>query len=755
MTIKNCEVWVCNKQYTNPEQLSCFHSFCAACISQLEDHGSGVVTCPRCEFEGPSQKQSDAVIRVLLGIMKGGVELCEDHHDQPYTSFCQICECVLCDKCRTDKHKGCVSVQAVRDDNIDEIINTFRAKVEKELAKSSRNVTDSYTNSVKQQQSIFKEKCEISTTVSAFYYNLKTKILQYLIKQEKMFQDYVLKHYSTLEQKLDKHIKQNKSICQRFTSHADLFSVIGKAHANISYLHLYESVKKEVSNLKPEIMETDKCDTVKFLPDESRLKNIFDFQLANLRLAGETITTESDRTSNLCNIDELLVYPALPCARETGAISTDPSTLNEITVNYQNTNGATPSDLDENSPTGSSELQDSDPHLSTSQLTRLPVTKSVNPIGIADNYVDMNENAQEIETEYSGNHPSTILFESDIATPSLTSQCTASPIPDNINTSSCEAVGIIDSTTRGSLDPMGFYEYGDYVQQFKSQSAEDRRAGLAVGMTWVGDDRILMVDRWNHKLKLFTEKGALVSTTVVPAGGEPWDIAYIKNTNPSNIHMCAVTIPTDRRVLFVRIIDKIEVSRSIVTRCGYSCLAHDKNGHTLVCGTCRPFVTVPSIHIINSQGIVQMEVALDGIGNSLFEYPRSVDVTEDGEIIVCDWKKKRLLFMKTNGFILGAYQGTFDYPLKEPIGTALDGQGNVLVTDTKANRIQTISVKDRQFVTALKLDKDLYNPREIALVKKSNCYPKIAVATDMNVVIFDLWNPVSREEPSAPLSTMF
>lgn len=409
--------------------------------------------------------------------MKGGVELCEDHHDQPYTSFCQICECVLCDKCRTDKHKGCVSVQAVRDDNIDEIINTFRAKVEKELAKSSRNVTDLYTNSVKQQQSIFKEKCEISTTVSAFYYNLKTKILQYLIEQEKMFQDYVLKHYSTLEQKLDKHIKQNKSICQRFASHAELFSVIGKAHANISYLHLYESVKKEVSNLKPEIMETDICDTVKFLPDESRLKNIFDFQLANLRLAGETITTESDRTSNLCNIDELLVYPALPCARETGAISTDPSTSNEITVNYQNTNGATPSDLDENSPTGSLELQDSDPHVSTSQLTRLPVTKSVN-------YVDMNENAQEIETEYSGTHPSTILFESDIATPSLTSQCTASPIPDNINTSSCEAVGIIDSTTnpsRGSLDPMGVYEYGDYVQQFKSQSAEDRRAGLAVG----------------------------------------------------------------------------------------------------------------------------------------------------------------------------------------------------------------------------------------------------------------------------------
>ncbi|XP_052099386.1 uncharacterized protein LOC127733940 [Mytilus californianus] len=729
---------VCNKQYTNPEQLSCFHSFCAACINQLEDQDSGVVICPKCEFEGPSQKQSDEVIGVLLGILKGDVELCGEHHDQPYTSFCQICECVLCDECRTDKHKGCSSVVTVHDDNIDEIVNSFGAEVEKELAKSTRNVTDSYTKFLKQQQRLFKEKCGISTTISAFYYNLKTKILEYLIEQENMFQNYVRKHYSTIEQKLEKNIKQSECISQRFASHADLFSVIDKAPSNISNLHLYESVKKEVSKSKSEITKTDKCDTVEFIPEESQLKKVFDFQLANLRLAGETVITESNRTSNLYNIDELLVYPALP-------LNTEHSTSNETTVNYLNTNEARPLDLDENLPTGSSELHVSVPQLPTSQLIGPPIPE---PSTSIDTSVD----TYETETEDTGNNPSTLFCESDIATPGLTSQPTAPPIPDNINPYSCEVVDNRYSTTnpsRGSIETTCVYEYGDFVQQFKSQFAEEPKSGSAVGMTWVGDDRILMVDRWNHKLKLFTEKGALVSTTVVPEG-EPWDIAYINNTNLSNRHMCAVTLPTTKRIMFVRIIDKIEVSRSIMTRCGYCCLAHDKNGHTLVCGTCRPFINVPSIHIINSQGIVQKEFALDGMGNPLFDYPRSVDVTEDGEIIVCDWKKKRLLFMKTDGFILGDYRGALDYPLKEPIGTTLDGLGNVLVTDTKANRIQAISVKDRQFVTALKLDKDLYHPREITLVKKSNYYPKIAVATDMNVVIFDLWSPVSPEEPSAP-----
>jgi hypothetical protein len=42
-------------------------------------------------------------------------------------------------------------------------------------------------------------------------------------------------------------------------------------------------------------------------------------------------------------------------------------------------------------------------------------------------------------------------------------------------------------------------------------------------MTWINEKQILMVDRFNHKLKLLTENGDVVSTTVVQEG-EPWDV---------------------------------------------------------------------------------------------------------------------------------------------------------------------------------------------------------------------------------------
>jgi hypothetical protein len=48
-------------------------------------------------------------------------------------------------------------------------------------------------------------------------------------------------------------------------------------------------------------------------------------------------------------------------------------------------------------------------------------------------------------------------------------------------------------------------------------------------------------------------------------------------------------------------------------------------------------------------------------GHPLFEYPRSIDVTSDGEVVVCDWKKKRLLFLNSDGYIYGEYRGSTEH----------------------------------------------------------------------------------------------
>lgn len=274
-------------------------------------------------------------------------------------------------------------------------------------------------------------------------------------------------------------------------------------------------------------------------------------------------------------------------------------------------------------------------------------------------------------------------------------------------------------------------------------------------MAWINEKQILMVDRFNRKLKLLTEHGAVVSTTVVQ-DGEPWDVVYV-NRKGKDLHFCAVSVPTARMVLFVRVCDKIDIVRRIRTQFGAYCsLGHDKTGHGLVCGICPPFGT-PTVHIINSEGVVLREFAVDSSGYQLFEYPRSIDVTSDGEVVVCDWKKKRLLFLNSDGYIFGEYRGSAEHPLVEPIGTTLDGFGNVLVTDAGTHTIQTISIKDRQFIACLKLDTDINCPREITITQPGY-YPKLAVATFGNINVIDLRASESCGEnltlPSAPDITL-
>lgn len=244
-----------------------------------------------------------------------------------------------------------------------------------------------------------------------------------------------------------------------------------------------------------------------------------------------------------------------------------------------------------------------------------------------------------------------------------------------------------------------------------------------------------MVDRWNNKLKIVTPNGVLLSARAVP-GGEPCDIAYIRNQNSQQL-VCAVTVPQKMKILFVRVSGKIEIFKEINTRCGYSSIAHDRNGHSLVCGCSLTEYHPPAVHIIDVNGIVRREFVLDSFGILLFEYPGSIDVTEDGQIIVCDWQKRRLVFLRRDGLILGIYDGQPTNPLVRPVGTALDDIGNVLVADSATNAVHVVSIDQRRFVASLSLDVVINAPREINFIGTPQ--PKIIITSGADVNVFDLF----------------
>jgi hypothetical protein len=279
-----------------------------------------------------------------------------------------------------------------------------------------------------------------------------------------------------------------------------------------------------------------------------------------------------------------------------------------------------------------------------------------------------------------------------------------------------------------------------YLRTFPSLLPEDSK-GYVVGIAWVPPDRLVLVDKWNLKLKLYHESGHLISVMVF-AGGEPTDIVYTKGTDVR--HLCLVTIPNGRLILQVAVEDSnMRVSSRISTVTGYSSIAYDKVCSRLICGVCPPYGS-PRIDIVSANGSVQFTIANDLQRRTLFVCPRSVDILM-GNVVGCDWQRNRVLFIARDGSIRGSYYGSPEAPLLKPIGTTLDGRGHILVADSKRKRINIVS-NSGDHLGSYDTCNEVDDPREINLIVSENS-AKLAISHGAGLVsIYEL----TDIPPSAP-----
>lgn len=275
-----------------------------------------------------------------------------------------------------------------------------------------------------------------------------------------------------------------------------------------------------------------------------------------------------------------------------------------------------------------------------------------------------------------------------------------------------------------SAPPFANYPYknAEYQRTFPTLLPEDNK-GYVVGITWIPPDRLVLVDKWNSKLKLYHESGDLFNVMVF-SGGEPTDIVYTKCTNFR--HFFIVTIPSGRLLLQVAVEDKImRISSRITTLTGYTSISYDKRCSRLIGGVCQPYGS-PRIDIINSNGTVEFTIASDIQRRPYFICPRSIDIFQYGIISGCDWQKNRILFISRDGTIRGSFHGTSDFPLLNPVGTTLDGRDHLLVADCKRNKIHIVSSNGTHlgsYDTAANVD----GPREINAISDGNS-SKLAVS---------------------------
>ena len=331
--------------------------------------------------------------------------------------------------------------------------------------------------------------------------------------------------------------------------------------------------------------------------------------------------------------------------------------------------------------------------------------------------------------------------------PSANRPCTPPPAYDDIVnvTPSAPSAPALEESNQAAAPCQ--YEFAIRSHSFRTILQDDREVGYAVGVKWIGE-RIIMADRWNKRLKLYSSSGKFLQQMTFGWSSEPWDVAVIpldpaqqrpKFFDKKEPRFCLVPIPKNNTIskIMVPHEGKLEIAASIRTAEGYACLAYNPSNSTMVCGVCQPF-GLPRVDVLDYfKPNVLKSYALGDHRKQLFTYPRSIDISQFGTIVVCDWTQHCVLFIRNDGFILGCYRGTPEKPLREPIGTSIDSSGLVYVADKKTHSIHIMRL-DGSAVCIMGTDVDLYEPREIS-VSPDHTTPKFALSHGSGLVtIFKL-----------------
>ncbi|KAL3832337.1 hypothetical protein ACJMK2_023989 [Sinanodonta woodiana] len=216
------------------------------------------------------------------------------------------------------------------------------------------------------------------------------------------------------------------------------------------------------------------------------------------------------------------------------------------------------------------------------------------------------------------------------------------------------------------------------VKKLHCSTKTDKRQCGIFGIAIHREDRLLVVDRWNRCVKHFDEMGACYGSLSYP--DEPWDITKISDG------YFAVAVPSFQVLFKFRIMndDLMERYGAIQTQRKYASLSYLVAKNQFVCGVVPQFGD-PLVDLIDMEGNILKTFKTTTDGSQLFSYPRSVEVSPDGLIVVCDWNKKCIIMCNANDSYLGTYTGTQTVPLREPMGIYFDlTTDRVYVIDSKA-----------------------------------------------------------------------
>ncbi|KAK3087461.1 hypothetical protein FSP39_006211 [Pinctada imbricata] len=246
----------------------------------------------------------------------------------------------------------------------------------------------------------------------------------------------------------------------------------------------------------------------------------------------------------------------------------------------------------------------------------------------------------------------------------------------------------------------------EFLKSADLRQDDDSNECWYTGATFLADGSLVLVDRANKKLKLFSKTYRLLNSLTFSS--KPWDVTVINETE------VAVSLPEEHGIqLFSLANDFISPTEYFSTDEACFGIKFVRGKFLALCYDGRP----PSLKIISSDGRELAAIASDDDGSPLFSRPIYVTSNTAGTIIYISDERRGNITTLTE-----TSEHCFTYSTLEmnhAAGLTLDREGNLYVCRNHSKSVQVVSPEGERVKTIISRDEVSY-PRAIALDAKEN-----------------------------------
>ena len=241
------------------------------------------------------------------------------------------------------------------------------------------------------------------------------------------------------------------------------------------------------------------------------------------------------------------------------------------------------------------------------------------------------------------------------------------------------------------------------LTHFEATSTMDDRCAELTGGTFLPDEKLILVDNANEKLKLFTLEGDLLSELVLST--PPWDITCIPGG------MAAVTLPVEKKILVVSAANSDCITPIEQFKTTGKCygIAYSYYQKELVVACDTPSDGQATVKALSLLGQEVRDLRLDANGDVMFTRPNYVATNPfNADVYLSDGSNGTVTGVTMKGDFRFRYSENY---LKLPTGIAADNHGCVYVCGNGSCDIHQLS-RDGKRIRLL-MD-GLHHPRAIS-----------------------------------------